>query len=370
MRPTATKYAAVEAWLRNGILSGHFAAGSRLPTEGDLMRRFRVSRITVTRAMRDLQTAGLIERRVGSGSFVSSRQAPTGHAFGLLIPALGETDIFEPICQGMMASPLARSHVLLWGSTSGSQATSAERAWELCRQYIERRAAGVFFAPLEYGADRAEVNDRILAALDRAAISIVLLDRTVASYPDPGRHDLVALDNRRAGYVMTDHLLGLGCRRVVFMAKREAASTVDAREAGYREAVWKGDGECVAHRVEAVTDEVVRALFQETPTPDGIVCANDRTAGEVAHALGRMGIRVPDDVRLVGIDDVGYAALLPVPLTTFRQPVGALGDTALSVMLDRVARPERPPRDTLLHGELVVRASCGSPSNGRRPAAS
>jgi GntR family transcriptional regulator of arabinose operon len=328
------------------------------------MGRFRVSRITVTRAMRDLQTAGLIERRVGSGSFVSTRQAAPGHAFGLLIPDLGETDIFEPICQGMMASPLARTHVLLWGSTSGSQATSPQRAWEWCRQYIERGAAGVFFAPLEFGPDRAEVNDRILAALDRAAIPVVLLDRTVGSYLDPGPHDLVALDNRRAGYVMTHHLLALGCQRVVFVGRREAASTVDAREAGYREAVWKGGREGLAHRIEAVTDDAMRTLLRKTPTPDGIVCANDRTAGEVLHALGRLGRRVPDEVRLVGIDDVGYSQLLPVPLTTYRQPVAALGDTALSVMLDRVARPDRPPRDTLLHGQLVVRASCGS-SRGR-----
>lgn len=328
------------------------------------MRQFGVSRITVTRAMRDLQMAGLLERRVGAGSFVSRRPL-AGHSFGLLIPDLGETDIFEPICQGMMASPLARAHALLWGSPSGAGTTGADRAWTLCQQYIERGVAGVFFAPLEFGPDRVAVNDRLLAALDRADIAVVLLDRTAVSYPDRGRHDLVALDNRRAGYVMTHHLLALGCRRVAFVAKREAASTVDAREAGYREAVWRGHGQDQVHRVETVTDDLVRAILLATPDVDGIVCANDRTAGEVAHALGRLGRRIPDDVRLVGIDDAGYAELLPVPLTTYRQPVADLGDTALSVMLDRVARPDRPPRDTLLHGTLIVRASCGGPSRDR-----
>jgi GntR family transcriptional regulator of arabinose operon len=326
------------------------------------MRRFGVSRITVTRAMRDLQAAGLIVRRVGSGSFVAAHGGGGGGlSFGLLIPELGETDIFESICRGMMASPLARTHALLWGNLAAPGASPAEDAWNLCAQYIGRGVAGVFFAPLEFGANRDQVNGRILAALDAAAIPTVLLDRTVGPYPAPGSHDLVALDNRHAGYVMTRHLLALGCRRVVFLAKREAASTVDAREAGYREAVSKeGRGsDSVVRRVEAVTDDAVRAVVDGLP-PDGIVCANDRTAGEVAHSLARLSRRVPDDVRLVGIDDAGYAQLLPVPLTTFRQPAAALGDTALSVMLDRVARPDRPQRDTLLHGELIVRASCGS----------
>lgn len=312
--------------------------------------------------MRDLQAAGLIERRVGSGSFVARPGTVGGHSFGLLIPDLGDTDIFEPICRGMMASPLARTHALLWGNAAAAGASPADHAWNLCGQYIARGVAGVFFAPLEFGPNRDRVNGQILAALDEAAIPTVLLDRTVGPYPDPGMHDLVALDNRRAGYVMTRHLLTLGCRRVVFLAKREAASTVDAREAGYREAVSKeGRGsEAVVCRVEAVTDDAVRDVVDSLPPPDGIVCANDRTAGEVAHSLARLGRRVPGDVRLVGIDDAGYAQLLPVPLTTFRQPAAALGDTALSVMLDRVARPDRPQRDTLLHGQLIVRASCGS----------
>jgi DNA-binding LacI/PurR family transcriptional regulator len=68
---------------------------------------------------------------------------------------------------------------------------------------------------------------------------------------------------------------------------------------------------------------------------------------------------VPDDIRLVGIDDVEYASLLPVPLTTLRQPTRAIGDAAMSAMLERVSRSGLPSRDILLHCELVVRESCG-----------
>jgi len=78
--------------------------------------------------------------------------------------------------------------------------------------------------------------------------------------------------------------------------------------------------------------------------------------------LGR-GIRIPDDVRLVGIDDVSYATLLPVPLTTIRQPTREIGEAALRTMLDRLRTPRLPPREILLDGELVVRKSCGASAN-------
>jgi DNA-binding LacI/PurR family transcriptional regulator len=77
------------------------------------------------------------------------------------------------------------------------------------------------------------------------------------------------------------------------------------------------------------------------------------------HALLGLGYRVPQDVRIVGIDDVDYARLLPVPLTTLRQPTREIGAAALGAMLERVAHADLPTRDILLQGELVVRRSCG-----------
>ena len=78
------------------------------------------------------------------------------------------------------------------------------------------------------------------------------------------------------------------------------------------------------------------------------------------HALRALGRRVPDEIRLVGIDDVDYAGLLPVPLTTLRQPCREIGVSAMRAMVDRVGQPDLPPREILLHGTLVVRESCGS----------
>ncbi|MGB2714398.1 MAG: GntR family transcriptional regulator [Vicinamibacterales bacterium] len=361
--PQTPKYQQVYAGLWREIESGRLRQGDRLPSEAELERKFGVSRITVGRAVRDLQTAGLVERRAGSGTYVKGRSQSAGaYSFGLLIPDLGETEIFEPICQGMMTSPLARQHALVWGSINGVGQSKDDHAWQLCRQYIDRRVSGVFFAPLELTREKDDVNKRIANALDEAGIPIVLLDRTVLPYPRRGHHDLVGIDNRRAGYVITEHLLRLGARRIAFVGVPHAAATVDAREAGYREALFVWDvpvDRSRIHRLNPEDPEVVGRLMTSA-VPDAIVCANDRTAARLMRTLLRMDYRVPRDIRLVGIDDVEYASLLPVPLTTLRQPTRQIGDAALTAMLERVARRDLAARDILLHTDLIVRESCGA----------
>jgi len=363
------KHRQVFGALERGIHSGRWKRGERLPSEAELVRQFGASRITVGRAVRDLQLAGLVERRAGSGTYVKAARAGA-LTFGLLIPDLGETEIFEPICQGMMASPLAREHALIWGSVTGVGASKEAHAWELCRQYVERKVSGVFFAPLELTPAKDEVNRRIARALDEARIPVVLLDRTAVPYPERGHHDLVGIDNRRAGYVVTDHLLGLGARRVAFVGVPNAAATVDAREAGYREALHArgiASERSLVHRLDPADGAGVRALMEQV-RPDAIVCANDRTAGRLMHALLDASYAVPGDVRLVGIDDLEYASLLPVPLTTLRQPTRQIGAAALAAMLDRVAGADLPTRDILLQGTLIVRRSCGAPAGQHRSA--
>ena len=365
MRALATrpppKYSRVYSALRRDIESGRWREDAKLPSEAELVRQFAVSRITVTRAMKELQAAGLVQRIAGSGTFVKRARTTLGRSFGLLIPDLGETEIFEPICQGMMASPLARDHALVWASAASEASSKEAHALSLCRQYIERGVAGVFFAPVELTPAKDEVNRRILRALDAARIPVVLLDRPVVPYPETSRHDLVGIDNRRAGYVITEHLLNLGCRRLAFVGAPNAAATVDSREAGFREALYAHQAPCgraSLQRLDPDDLEAVRKLL-ESARPDGIVCANDRTAGRLLHSIRHLKLRVPDDIRLVGIDDVEYARLLPVPLSTLRQPTHQIGDLALSLMLERIARPNLPPREVRLGCELIVRESCG-----------
>jgi DNA-binding LacI/PurR family transcriptional regulator len=102
------------------------------------------------------------------------------------------------------------------------------------------------------------------------------------------------------------------------------------------------------------------ARIIERHNPDGFVCANDRTAGELMLCLNELGIDIPGKVKIVGIDDVKYASLLHVPLTTLRQPCHAIGAAAFATMIERIQHPAMPPQQRLLECELIVRRSSGS----------
>src|SRR2546423_1299617 len=91
----APKYRQVYTTLRREIQAGKGGPGERLPSEAQLVNTFGTSRITVGRAVRELQAGGLVERRAGSGTYVTRPRADAALSFGLLIPDLGETEIFE-----------------------------------------------------------------------------------------------------------------------------------------------------------------------------------------------------------------------------------------------------------------------------------
>jgi DNA-binding LacI/PurR family transcriptional regulator len=332
-----------------------------LPSEAELVNLFGASRITVNRALRELQTQGIIERRAGSGSYVRI-VAKVGYTFGLLIPELGQTEIFEPICGGMARAPHMEQHALLWGRSLADSAAKESEARDLCRQLIAKKVSGVFFAPLELTAGKDTTNRSIAEVFDEAGIPIVLLDRDLVAYPERSRYDLIGIDNRRAGYVMTKHLLGLGCKRLAFVGRPRSAPTVDARIAGYREAVLDAQGEFDPQsicRIEPWEKEQVNDILQRL-RPEGMVCANDYTAGQLMRTFNELSVVVPDEIRVTGMDDVKYASLLPVPLTTLHQPCAEIGATAVAHMIQRLEDPNLPARDTLLDFHIVVRQSCGS----------
>lgn len=94
------KYRAIFESLKESILAGEYGHGARLSSETDLVRRFGVSRMTIVKAIKELQNLGLVVRRVGSGTYANLPTPEESWLFGLLIPELGQTEIFEPICKG------------------------------------------------------------------------------------------------------------------------------------------------------------------------------------------------------------------------------------------------------------------------------
>lgn len=307
---------------------------------------------------------GLVVRRIGSGTYVSQRSTSQSHIFGLLIPELGQTEIFEAICKGMMEAPQATHHSLLWGNAASAENENEKEkmAEQLCHHYISKKVAGVFFAPLEFSPGRSEANHRIVAALDRARIAVVLLDRCLEPYPLRSKYDLVGIDNRRTAYRVTEHLIQAGAKRIGFFARPNSAPTVDARVAGYREALQALSKRPQWNSInwgDASDPKFVRAVLKKDRV-DAFICANDYTAGHLMHTLLSLGYGIPDDIRIAGIDDVKYARLLPVPLTTQHQPCRDIGRIALATMLDRISDPDMPPRDVLLGCQLMIRQSCGT----------
>jgi LacI family transcriptional regulator len=137
---------------------------------------------------------------------------------------------------------------------------------------------------------------------------------------------------------------------------------VDARIAGAREAL-------VRRRIELAPDWVrlgdpadlkfVRSLTAGKQA-EAFICANDHTAAVLMRSLESLCIRVPRDVRVVGFDDVKYATLLSVPLTTIHQPCGDIATIAFRAMIERIAEPGLPTRSLVIPPTLVVRESCGA----------
>ncbi len=193
----------------------------------------------------------------------------------------------------------------------------------------------------------------------KAGIPVVLLDRCFRPYPHRSGFDLVGIDNRLAGYRITEHMIRRGAERPTFLAHRGSAATVEARIACFRDAAYALGRSPERVFLCKTADATTVGELMNQINPDAILCANDSTVAEVMLALEILGIQVPDQIRIAGIDDIWYSSHLKVPLTTLRQPWEALGEMAIQLMLSWISHPTLPARDLLLECELVVRQSCG-----------
>jgi len=193
---------------------------------------------------------------------------------------------------------------------------------------------------------------------------LVLINRDV----DGLDVDRVTIDNRAGAYAAISHLLDLGHRRIAFVAGRRDISTAWDRLAGYEAALHdRGvppDQHLVYHgeiEPEAAA-EATRLLLERQGRPTAIFTYNDLMAVGALVAIQAAGLRVPEDVSLVGHDDILYAPYLQVPLTTVAQPTRELGEAAARLLIERLRGDDGPPRRIVLQPRLVVRASTAAPS--------
>src|SRR5580692_3535682 len=143
------------------ILDGAYDSIQRLPSEAQLVRRFGVSRPTAARALRDLQNEGVVERRVGAGSFLTKGAKPSNveasRQLGLLLPELEVSEILEVLCGELAVLTRANDYSLLWASSAQASHRAdltVKDAEEACQHLIDRSVRGVFFAPFEFAPDK------------------------------------------------------------------------------------------------------------------------------------------------------------------------------------------------------------------------
>ncbi len=363
------KYRKIVTHLRSAIHSGRYKAGQRLPSEAALVRQFAASRPTVIRALRELLADGLIDRRVGSGTYVRQSACggtgPTstgGKTFGLLVPGLADGEIFEPVCLALARYAQSLGHTLLWNSLPSDAAALEAATLQLCKEYVRSEVAGVVFSPFEFSADKDRASRKVVRMLDEAKIPVMLLDRDFVEPPERSSYDLVGVDNHRVGYLLTRHLLARGNRVIHFLARQGSAPTIRMRVSGYQAALWEQGvtpDPAWVHMGDAEDVPFVRG-WMKSGRPDAVICANDKTAALLMQTLAALRLSVPKDVRVVGVDDLRYAKLLQPALTTVHQPCQLLAAVAMQTLLERVSNQSLPPRQVMLACELVVRQSCGT----------
>ncbi|WP_402373062.1 LacI family DNA-binding transcriptional regulator [Isoptericola rhizosphaerae] len=235
----------------------------------------------------------------------------------------------------------------------GSSHESADRQEKFLTLFEQLRFDGVVVAPSD---DELEP---LRQRRDRGT-PVVLVD-----HEDPdGRLSSVSLDHREGGRIAAEHLVTAGRTRLLFAGGPEGVRQVARRLEGCREVVSgiAGTRLEVARSADLdLTDgeEMGRwiAGLEAADRPDAVFAGNDLHAIGLVNALVAGGVRVPDDVAVVGYDDIPFAARAAVPLTTVRQPIAEMGRAAARLLLDEIAEPGREPRDVVFPPELVVRGS-------------
>ncbi len=345
------------------INDGLLRPGDKLPTEEEIAKEYSVSRPTVTKAMARLQDAKMIIRKRGAGTFVTVQESriPAGKStyFGLLIPMLGVTEIFEPICARIAQLSVTYDFHVLWDNSSAHTGrTVAEDLEQACERYIKNKVDGIFFVPLELVPSREQVNIRIVSKIKTAKIPLVLIDADYLPFGKRSSFDLVGIDNIRTGYEAAKHFLAQGAKRIDFVYRSYSAYTVEQRILGYKLALLEAGiapNPAWIHSGSPKNSRVLQEILDSGA--NNIICANDATALDLMMKAYEKGLSVPEDLRLIGYDNVKIFRYARVPLTTFRQPCAQIGDLAVNTMYQRIAHPDRPAVTVYAEAPLIIRES-------------
>lgn len=366
---TKLLYEKIMQELKEKIYTGEYSANDRLPTEADLAQQYGVSRITSKRALEELKKEGLVYRVRGSGSFVSEKGKARGQTLkkggakfsdtvAVLMPHYVTESSFAQSINGAIKE-LAKAG--FYGIVYSSVKNAADER-RVIRKIYEDGIQGIIYYPL---SDRE--NYDLLHHLYLEEYPIVAIDKYFEGVPISS----VVADNYKGGEMATQYLLGLGHRRIGFVSDLpiESATSIRDRYFGYAMTLKKAKVSppesyiyagfhLESHRGYQAEKyrAVVEALQKQGIT--GIVAMNDSVAIYTIRAAKEMGITIPDELSVVGFDDLKMAKHLSPPLTTIRQNFMDIGKCAAEMIIRKIRTKSREQEQIKLPVQLIERDSC------------
>lgn len=327
----------------------------KAPTMKDVAQRANVSVATVSRVVNNDPSVSEFNRRAVLAAIdelhYELRNSPNSRhelSVGLVIPDI--TNPYFPLLIKGITS-LARVHdaeVILCNANGSSEAEKQHFA-----HLMDRGVDGIIYIPF------LESMPPIVQELVDSEFPIVFLDREV----DLENICSVTSNNEEGAYQAVTYLLNLGHRDILFISGPPHFSTSVTRLAGYRRGL---EEQGVPFREEMIIfgdttqESAYRALhefFTGRNLPfTAVFASNDLMAFGAIQALEEKGYRVPDDISIVGYDDIPCSAL--ISLTTIAQPSFEIGSTALILLVDQINKRRRPPHRIVLRDSLIIRRSC------------
>jgi LacI family transcriptional regulator len=206
----------------------------------------------------------------------------------------------------------------------------------------------------------------LVPVLKNIKCPIVMLNRYIRSFET----DVVVVDNFQGGYLATKHLIELGHIHIAHLSGPSLSTASQERIAGFKQALK--DYGIKHHERDIVQGDLTmesgrqfaQKWLSQSKRPTGVFVANDLMALGVMDVFLRQGIKIPDDVSIVGFDDLPYAQVKPVNLTTVRQPHYQMGATAMSFLIQRIRGEATFAQRMTFMPELVVRSSTAPVSKG------
>jgi GntR family transcriptional regulator of arabinose operon len=350
-------YIQVSDILRQRILEGVWEDGAVIPPECQLCQEFAIARGTLRQALNKLDQESFLRREQGRGTFVTwsgvwrRPDGLPGSQIGFVVPYVRDTHV-STILLGLERGAEEHGFSVVFSHVANS---TQEQSAALSK-FAEQDLAGIVLYPVD------SVHVEPVDALVKAGYPIVLVDRYLRGVIT----DYVMSDHFGGALRATQHLISLGHRRIAFVSWRDPAVSMEHRLIGYRCALaeaglpYDADLTCEVEGYPLIKPESFCDLLTTRPTITAIFAANDQIALSIYKAAHMAGRHIPQDLALVGFDDLDIAAQLDTPLTSVAQPAFEIGYTAARLLVNRINHVAQDTQQVILPTSLIVRQSCGA----------